>query len=294
MKNKMILGTVQLGINYGINNKKGKPTKAEAFKILDYAFNNGVYYLDTASAYGESEQIIGEYIKNTGNTFKICTKLPVNLLNYEIQKCFMESINRLSVNELYVYYLHRFEQCKEISIIENLMELKREHRIRYIGISIYDPKELKYIIDNLKGIIEVIQLPFNLFDNYRWVQDDLLQKAKDSGFKIFARSVYLQGLFFLNPLSDKAKKLNITNQLKEIQSISSDYWLGIEELAIGYVNSMKFIDQYLVGCENLQQLSSNIKIINRTIMIKEKTKLKISRLSRSLNEIAIDPRKWSD
>lgn len=63
MENKMILGTVQLGIDYGINNELGKPSAKDTYEILDYAFKNGVKYLDTASAYGNSEEIIGRYIK---------------------------------------------------------------------------------------------------------------------------------------------------------------------------------------------------------------------------------------
>ena len=61
MSSRIILGTAQFGIPYGISNKKGKIPKKEIFKILDYAFRKNIRYLDTASGYGKSEQIIGDF-----------------------------------------------------------------------------------------------------------------------------------------------------------------------------------------------------------------------------------------
>ena len=57
------LGTVQLGMNYGINNANGKPDQATAFKILDAAMDSGMNALDTAAGYGDSEIVIGQWLK---------------------------------------------------------------------------------------------------------------------------------------------------------------------------------------------------------------------------------------
>ena len=56
------MGTVQLGLDYGINKKK-KPSKEESIKILECAYNNGIKIFDTAQAYGTAEEIIGEFIE---------------------------------------------------------------------------------------------------------------------------------------------------------------------------------------------------------------------------------------
>ena len=74
----MVLGTVEIGLDYGINNKEGKPSHKQAFELLDAAFENGIRELDTAEGYGDSEDIIGEYQRQTGNSFLIDTKLPVS------------------------------------------------------------------------------------------------------------------------------------------------------------------------------------------------------------------------
>ena len=57
---ELSLGTVQLGVSYGINNQSGKPDRTQAFGILDTALTNGISALDTAAAYGDSEQVIGK------------------------------------------------------------------------------------------------------------------------------------------------------------------------------------------------------------------------------------------
>ena len=61
MHKNIILGTVQFGINYGINNHSGKPTDSQVFEILETAWDNGVNTLDTADAYGEAIRIISSY-----------------------------------------------------------------------------------------------------------------------------------------------------------------------------------------------------------------------------------------
>ena len=90
---QLILGTVQLGLDYGINNDVGKPSVEKSFEILDYAFNNGISILDTANAYGDSEKIIGNYMKKTGNEFKISTKLSALNDNSNISKFITDQIN---------------------------------------------------------------------------------------------------------------------------------------------------------------------------------------------------------
>ena len=55
MKNKIILGTAQFGLDYGINNQNGKVSDKDVDQILNYAFESGIKELDTASSYGNSE-----------------------------------------------------------------------------------------------------------------------------------------------------------------------------------------------------------------------------------------------
>lgn len=57
----MTLGTVQLGMEYGIANKSGMPSAQKAFEILDTAIEGGINSFDTSNGYGESEEVLGKY-----------------------------------------------------------------------------------------------------------------------------------------------------------------------------------------------------------------------------------------
>ena len=70
---KLGLGTVQFGCSYGISNTKGQVLKDEVKRILDFAHKNGIDILDTASLYGNSEEILGQFDLSK---FKIVTKTP--------------------------------------------------------------------------------------------------------------------------------------------------------------------------------------------------------------------------
>ena len=59
MKEKLILGTAQFGLDYGINNSVGKPNVESTESILNYAISQKIHILDTADAYGNSSDIIG-------------------------------------------------------------------------------------------------------------------------------------------------------------------------------------------------------------------------------------------
>jgi len=72
---RIILGTAQFGLNYGINNKGGKIPEAEIFRILEFAENHGIQELDTAESYGDAEEIIGRYHETRQHEFKIITKI---------------------------------------------------------------------------------------------------------------------------------------------------------------------------------------------------------------------------
>jgi len=61
--NKLVLGTAQFGLDYGINNSNGKVSNLEIQRILNFAYENNIRILDTAESYGNAHEIIGSYHK---------------------------------------------------------------------------------------------------------------------------------------------------------------------------------------------------------------------------------------
>ena len=71
---ELVLGSVQLGLNYGAANRTGKPTRSAACRLVARAADAGVTKFDTARAYGDSEERLGEALR-TRKTVRTITKL---------------------------------------------------------------------------------------------------------------------------------------------------------------------------------------------------------------------------
>jgi aryl-alcohol dehydrogenase-like predicted oxidoreductase len=290
-KNKLILGTVQLGLNYGVNNKYGKPSLEKSFDILNTAYDNGIRILDTAEGYGDSQKIIGEFQKlHPEKIFNIITKLSEStiitkeLLNTRIN----ENLKTLNINELYGYMFHDFNSFKKNDILlKELVLKKKEGKIRYLGISLYSNEDILDIIDKYDDF-DFIQIPFNLLDN-QLKRKSVLLKAKSKGIQIHTRSVFLQGLFFKNSENLPVKLDPLKEHLKYIDQIKKEYKLITEQIAIQYVLQKTYINFMLIGVDSSAQLLKNLKVYNDEIKIPHEL---IDRLDVK-NEDLLNPSNWT-
>ena len=73
---KIVFGTAQFGMNYGIANRSGRVVQDEVSSILNFAWKKGIKCLDTAEAYGTSELAIGTHLEEHSNqSWEIITKV---------------------------------------------------------------------------------------------------------------------------------------------------------------------------------------------------------------------------
>lgn len=254
---KLVLGTAQFGLNYGINNKFGITKYNEVQKILNYAYNYGIKFLDTAYAYGQAHEIIGLYHQdNPKNQFKIITKIP-KILNNTIIDEVVSYIKILKINTLHAVLFHSIETIeKNPFLLKDLFLLKKENIIEFTGVSVYTNEDLNKAISN--DLIDIIQVPYNLFDNINQ-KSDLLTKAKLYGKIIQTRSVFLQGLFFMNNDSNNVIYNHFIKELKIINNISNFYKIPLNKLALNYCYMDEKIDQILFGVDTVEQLRNNIE-----------------------------------
>lgn len=255
---KIILGTVQLGVDYGINNHQGKPSKEKAFDILNKAYNNGICFLDTASAYGDSEQIIGEFHEILPESiFGVITKFHVSP-KLKPKESIELAMNCLKVNEVDTLLFHSFSDYKKIrdtAVYDELLD-QVGHNIRKLGVSVYSNHELEALEND--STVQVVQLPFNLLDNDA-TRGSILKDLKEKGKIIHTRSVFLQGLFFqdIRRLSPMLQPLR--DYLNKIKAIAAEENIPIGALALQYVLSKEYIDGVLIGVESSEQLMQNIE-----------------------------------
>ena len=258
MNNKLILGTVQFGLKYGINNSIGKLKKDEVLSLMKFAYNSGIRILDTAEAYGNAHQLIGDFHnKNDNLKFKIITKFPHKIKLSLIGTKIIEYLDLLHVKTLDIIMFHSFESFQSnYKALNSLNELKSNGLINNVGVSVYTNAQLESLLN--EDLITVVQLPFNLLDNSN-VRGDLINRLKRKGKIIHTRSAFLQGLFFKstndkNPIVQELKtELELLNQI----SIGSN--CSIEELALSYCINQKNIDNVIIGVDSISQLNANIK-----------------------------------
>lgn len=257
MVGKIILGTVQLGLEYGISNNTGKPSKNKSFEIFDTAWLNGIRTLDTAKAYGNAHDLIGTYHKNNKEKrFKVITKIPHGF-NHAIEYAIDSYIKELHIDNLYALLFHSFENYHDAVADTNLLRsLKATGKVKRLGVSIYSNEQMEVVIHDPN--IDIIQLPFNILDNENQ-RGELIRKAKDSGKEVHTRSCFLQGLLFMDYKADIPIIKSLRKELKQLKKISENHGLSVSELALGYSMAQKNIDKILIGVDSKTQLEQNIK-----------------------------------
>lgn len=261
MNSKIILGTAQFGLDYGINNNSGKPSTDQVFKILELASESGIEILDTADVYGNASELLGEFNKLYPGCFKINTKFKVD--QKPIDEQVATSLERLSVNSINTYFFHSFgDLMNNPGLFIELGVLKEKGFIQKTGVSVYGNDEFEIAINTKE--VDVIQFPFNLLDN-RFQRGELMRQAKENGKELQIRSVFLQGLFF-KPLEDiTAKLIPLKPYLIVASELANEYNLSMENLALLYGYSQPEIEHIIIGVDNTLQLQKNLKTLQLNI-----------------------------
>ena len=148
---RIVLGSAQFGLPYGISNENGKTDEEEVFLILSEAVKLGITYLDTAPSYGNSEEVLGKVgLKN----WNIVSKLPsIPKLEGDIRGWIFRSVAS-SLEKLKVPYLQGLMMHRPLDLLgtngekiyDSLLELKKQGLVKELGISVYSPEEIISII----------------------------------------------------------------------------------------------------------------------------------------------------
>lgn len=299
---KITLGTAQLGFPYGIANETGEISSIKAEEILKAATNMGINCLDTAPNYGKSEQVIGDFIKNSGKkSITIMTKIPKIILEnngkfsksvYDfINKSVKKSCKNLGIEKIPICLLHNPADMDSFDgdVVSGLNQLKEEEKIQLSGVSVYTIKEVKKFLD--LNDFDVIQIPINIF-NSKIVNTDLLTDLKKNKKIVFARSIYLQGLFFLNPEKIPKHLEKAKSKLSYLHKLSKEYSRNIEEIAFTFVRDISEIDSMIIGVESINQLRSNVKLMDSS-PLSEEMRNKIYREFNNISEEIVNPSLWN-
>ena len=304
--NKFVLGSAQLGLNYGICNTTGKARPEVAKQIIESCIYYGVNYIDTASAYGNSEEVIGDVLADSElSNIKVITKINFqqiisnkttkieifNSVDFEIKK----SIKNLKSPKIFCLLLHRASDLTDYSgsIWSRLLKLKCEGYIQKLGVSVQTPDELNKVLEYTD--VEFIQLPMNILDD-RWTQSvDLMNEARLSrDITVHVRSIFLQGLL----LSDNETHWQKANCVDGKMTIDWLQYIKVQlkrstlaDLCVVYVRSLPWVDGVVIGMESIDQLNYNLPLFHgRVLTQKEMTIIEETRPK--LTPDTLNPAKW--
>ena len=266
---KLGLGTVQFGTDYGLNSLDGQVRPQEVKKILNYARSKQIVLMDTAPAYGNSEEILGG-INNS--EFQVVTKTrhfdtlkitndEVSLLNQD----FNNSLKKLNQIKIYGLLIHNADDLLKPGgekILDLLQKFKQTNKLMKVGVSVYDHIKLHSILDNFD--IDMVQLPFNIIDR-RMLDSGMLASLYKKGIEVHARSVFLQGLLLMSAKLMPSKFNRWNNLWKLWHEWLHDNRISPVEASVRYAISFSEISKVLVGVDSVNQLKEIYKASSGTL-----------------------------
>ena len=259
---KLALGTVQFGLNYGVSNTVGQTPPSEAFAILDFAREEGIDTLDTAHAYGTSEQVLGEYLQRTSTDFRVVSKLPADFS--EVEDSFVETLARLRVEVLYGYLYHNFDVFKKRpESLETLYRLRDEGKVTKVGFSLYKLEELDFLLER-QIRFDLVQVPYSVFDRRFASRFEALKRLD---VEIHVRSAFLQGLAFLDPETMHPFFKPVSGQIRRLREAAANLGLTVADICLLWCARNELIDRVVVGVNTRANLADNCASLSRNLSV---------------------------
>jgi len=294
MNDRLVLGTVQLGMPYGISNMSGKPDFNSACDIIKTAFDQGITRFDTAQAYGDSEEILGKIFDKfrISAQIKVYSKLysGLDLRNEDVVlRSVEDSLRKLNMGQLEGLLLHDEDEIRfwDEGLGNALRRLVAQGKVKLIGISFYTPQKALDALD-IDGI-NVIQVPANVFDR-RFEDAGVFKKAQERGKEVFIRSVFLQGLLLMEPNAIPEKIWLARSAVAEFEKLASAWRLQRKDLALRYVLNKWRSARVVVGAETAQQVADNVNISIQDLPLE--CIYQIDRAFEKVEQKIINPVEW--
>jgi aryl-alcohol dehydrogenase-like predicted oxidoreductase len=290
LASEIALGTVELGLDYGIPGDGGnlRPPESEAIRVLNEALDLGVNFIDTARAYGNSEELIGKALHHRRGEYLLATKLcPLQAgdlnapdLRARIRASVETSMRMLQTDWIDLLMIHSapIEVIEGADLIlEALQDLKNAGHVRYVGASVYGEAGAAAL---RRGGFDCLQIAYNALD--RVAESDLLPAAASQGVGIVARSVLLKGALTAR-YRDLPESLGaLKDAVRSLEALAQAAGMSLPEIAFRYVVASGVIA--LCGTARSAELISAVDYANRGPLPPD--------LSSEIAKIEIADRKW--
>lgn len=261
---KLGLGTAQFGMDYGVSNRIGQTPPDEVAAILERAAASGVEVLDTAPAYGNAEQVLGE--TGLAPRFRIVTKTPVMsgvepaLRADLVERTLHRSLAALGVDAVAALLVHSVADLwpdSGAAIAKRMTQLKEQGMIGAVGVSVYSRDDLL----RSSGVLppDLVQLPMSVYDQ-RMLSDGSIGALAGAGVEVHTRSAFLQGVLTMAPEEIPSHLASLREHHRRyLEALDS---AGISPLqgALGYALGVPGPGAVIVGVNTLRQFEELLRV----------------------------------
>lgn len=262
---KLGLGTVQLGMPYGL---AGRQVAAQAARaILDEAVAAGLRTFDTAAAYGDAEALLGAALPPRPDE-RLVTKLPPlpdGLVAGEVRAWVRasceQSLRRLRRPRVHAVLVHRVADLfgeRAAALRDALEALRRDGWVQGFGASVYEGWEIDALLE--RQTPDLVQLPLSLFDQ-RLIAGGQLERMQRAGVEIHARSLLLQGVLAMAPDALPAHLHGLAPGLTRLQAACRQAGVTVVQAALGFVAQLPAVDCALLGVNSVSELHEAIEAL---------------------------------
>ena len=258
---KLALGTAQFGMDYGIANLRGRIRQEEIDEILAFANKSGIQTLDTAQTYGCSEAAIGAYFAlNPDDYWQIVTKVSPDF--GDLADSLGQSEERLTVRP-HALLAHSADLFLQADFQSQIQIIRSQRLVDAVGVSLYTESEIEQVL-KAEYRPDIVQLPVNILDT-RVYHSGILREISEQGIELHARSVFLQGFFYLSKAELERRFPDVCPVIEQLRSIASEAGLQLPELSLLWLMSRQEISKVIVGVDSLVQLKSHLGTLKKEI-----------------------------
>ncbi len=240
----------------------GAVDRQNTLRALARAEELGCNTVDTAMVYGDSEMVLGEFLRGRRSRWIVATKYSYQPAG--LTAVLEQQLARLGTDVIDFYQLHALP--KDPAVYDELCGLKRSGKVRFVGVSLYSAGDIDRVID--QGTLDGVQVPFSLLD-----PDPFLRRAarlRRSGVAVLVRSAlregFLTGKFrrdaiFSDPSDQRhrwstgriAATVDEAECFRFLEASSGSMTRG----AVAYALSFPEVSTVLVGTKTLAQAEIN-------------------------------------